>query len=199
MGRMRRRVGVRRSLSALTCVGVLLAAGCQSSDKADGGDASGPFQSPGQGPDTGIVNANVAHTTDWSFGDYSGCFPGTPVPIELKSMELLSPTGKVRIALTGVKVDDGRSGVSVMPGALPTGFGSLRTITQAEADRMRCDGGDLVAQVAVTVSSTVHWEAKGMRLSYQAEGKSYIVDWKVRIVNCAPRGDTSEVCIKGTP
>ena len=53
--------------------------------------------------------------------------------------------------------------------------------------------------MAVTVSSTVHWEAKGMRLSYQAGGKDYIVDWKLRMVNCAPRDDTSEVCIKGTP
>ena len=199
MGQMRRWMGVRRSLSGLACLGVLFAAGCQAPRAADGGDASGPFQAPGQGPDTGVLNANVAHTTDWSFGDYSGCFPGTPVPIELKSMELLSPTGRVRIASTGVKVDDGRSGISVMPGALPTGFGSLRTITQAEADRMRCDGGDLVAQVAVTVSSRVHWEAKGMRLSYQAGGKDYILDWHVRLVNCASRDDTSEVCIKGTP
>jgi len=114
-------------------------------------------------------------------------------------MKLLSPTGEVRISSTGVKVDDSQTRIGVMPGALPAGYASFRAITQAEANRMRCDGGDLVAEAAVTVSSSGHWEAKGVRLNYQADGKDYIVDWKVRIVNCAPRGDTSEECIKGTP
>lgn len=82
------------------------------------------------------------------------------------------------------------------PAHLPAEYGPLRVITQVEANRMRCDGGDLIAEAAVTVSSPGHWEAKGVRLSYEAGGKNYSVDWHVRLVNCAPHDDTSEVCLK---
>jgi hypothetical protein len=109
-------------------------------------------------------------------------------------MELLKPNGQVRIAAAGLKIDDGRLGAGVQPGALPADYGALRAITQVEANRMRCDGGDLVGQLAVVASAPGHWEAQGMRLEYQAGGKDFIVDWHVRLVHCAPHGDTAEAC-----
>lgn len=191
-------IGHSYAWSVLICLGVLFATGCQAADQPVGGDASGPLQSPGQKSGTSITNSNVAHTTEWSYGSFTACFPAGPVPVVLTSMELLKPTGQVRIASTGVKVDDGRSSVGVIPGALPTDYRPLRAIAQDEASRLRCEGGSEVVQTAVSVSAPGHWEADGMRLNYQAEGKDYVVDWHVRLVHCAPRGDTSEACLKSS-
>lgn len=191
-------IGHSYARSVLICLGLLFATGCQASDQPAGGDASGPLQSPGQRSGNSITNVNVAHTTEWSYGGFSACFPAAPVPVVLTSMELLKPTGQVRIASTGAKVDDGRTNAGVMPGALPTTYGPLRAIAQAEASRMRCEGGSEVVQTAVSVSAPGHWEADGMRLNYQAEGKDYVVDWHVRLVHCAPRADTSEACLKSS-
>ena len=71
-------------------------------------------------------------------------------------MELLKPTGQVRIASTGAKVDDGRTNAGVMPGALHTTYGPRRAIAQVEASRMRCEGGSEVVQTAVSVSAPGH-------------------------------------------
>lgn len=188
-------IGHSYARSALICLGILFATGCQASGQPDGGDASGPLQAPGQGPDSGITNSNSAHTTDWSYGGYGACFPDSPVPIVLTSMELLESTGQVRIAATGLKIHDGKNGAGVVPGTIPTDYLPLRGISQTEANRTRCDVGIDVVDVAVAVSAPGHWEADGVRLNYEADGKDYVVDWHVRLVHCAPRGDTSEACL----
>lgn len=188
-----------RSQAILICLGVLLATGCHASDQPVVGDATGPLQSPGQKSGTSITNANVAHTTEWTYGSLTTCFSVAPVPVVLTSIELLKPKGQVTITATGVRVDDGRSSVGVQPGALPTAYRPLGAITQAEANRLRCNGGTEIVQTAVSVSAPGHWEANGLRLNYHAQGKDYVLDWRVRLVHCAPLDDTSEACRRSTP
>lgn len=141
----------------------------------------------------GVFVQNLQEAPTWAFTGLTACVREVAADFKVTKVELVEPVGDVSVD-GGLYFGDEPS-AEVEPGRMPAHYVPLAIFDSSQVQATPCRTGKVPAlAVGVEVTSRGHWEAKGVSMTYVADGSSYQVQWNLNVRVCAIGPDDAEEC-----